>query len=95
MSGIVLFRNSGTGSCFAYVTYIDDEGTFVVDDTKVVARSTVNASSTFAVNKALAAGKSAKIRISLHGDKDDGSFQTFYQKAPTWGATAITVLEAE
>ncbi|MBR1715007.1 MAG: Ig-like domain-containing protein [Treponema sp.] len=86
--------NPGTGNCFAYVTYIDDEGTTVVDDSSVVARSTVNASSTFAVNKALAAGKSAKIRISLHGDKGSGSFQTFSGKAPTWGATAITVLEA-
>lgn len=85
--------NPGTGNCFAYVTYIDDEGTTVVDDTSVVARSTVNASSTFAVNKALAAGKSAKIRISLHGDKGSNSFQTFGGKAPTWGATAITVLE--
>ena len=87
--------NPGTGNCFAYVTYIDDEGTTVVDDSSVVARSTVNASSTFAVNKALAAGKSAKIRISLHGDKGSNSFQTFSGKAPTWGTTSITVLEAE
>lgn len=85
--------NCGTDNIFAYVTYIDDEGSTVVDDTKVVARTAKNASSTFAVNKALAAGKSAKIRISLHGDKGSGSFQTFSGKAPTWGATAITVLE--
>ena len=85
--------NPGTGNCFAYVTYIDDEGTTVVDDSSVVARNSVNPSSTFAVNKALAAGKSAKIRISLHGDKG-GSFQTFSGKAPTWGKTEITVLSA-
>ena len=30
----------------------------------------------------------------MHGDKDDGTFQTFSGKAPTWGATTITVLEA-
>lgn len=84
---------AGTGNCFAYVTYIDDTGTTVVDDSGVVARDSVNKSSTFTVNKALAAGKSAKIRISLHGDKGSGSFQSFNGKAPTWGATAITVLE--
>lgn len=85
--------NCGTDNIFAYVTYIDDEGSIVVDDTKVVARTAKNPSSTFAVNKALAAGKSAKIRISLHGDKG-GSFQTFSGKAPTWGKTEITVLSA-
>lgn len=84
---------AGTGNCFAYVTYIDDAGTTVVDDSGVVARDSVNKSSTFTVNKALAAGKSAKIRISLHGDKGSSSFQSFSGKAPTWGATAITVLE--
>lgn len=84
---------AGTGNCFAYVTYIDDAGTTVVDNSGVVARDSVNKSSTFTVNKALAAGKSAKIRISLHGDKGSGSFQSFSGKAPTWGATAITVLE--
>ena len=84
---------TGTGNCFAYVTYIDDAGTTVVDNSGVVARDSVNKSSTFTVNKALAAGKSAKIRISLHGDKGSNSFQTFNGKAPTWGATAITVLE--
>lgn len=87
--------NPGTGNCFAYVTYIDDEGTIVVDDTSVVARNTVNVSSTFAVNKSLAAGKTAKIRISLHGDMGSNGFQTFSGKAPTWGTTAITVLEAQ
>lgn len=84
---------AGTGNCFAYVTYIDDAGTTVVDDSGVVARDSVNKSSTFTVNKVLAAGKSAKIRISLHGDKGSSSFQSFSGKAPTWGATAITVLE--
>ena len=85
---------TGTGNCFAYVTYIDDAGTTVVDNSGVVARDSVNKSSTFTVNKALAAGKSAKIRISLHGDKGSNSFQTFNGKAPTWGKTEITVLSA-
>ena len=87
--------NCGTGNCFAYVTYIDESGTSsVIDDTSVVARNSVNVSSTFTVNKNLAAGKTAKIRISLHGDKGKGSFQSFSGKAPTWGKTEITVLSA-
>ena len=85
--------NPGTGNCRAYVTYIDDEGTSVIDDSMVVARSTVNVSSTFVVNKDLAAGKSGKIRISLFGETDNGGAQTFAGKYPTWGTTTITVLD--
>ena len=85
---------TGTGNCFAYVTYYDNAGTMsVIDDTKVKARSSENASSTFTVNKSLTAGQSGKIRISLHGDKGGNSYQSFSGKAPTWGATTITVLD--
>lgn len=86
--------NPGTGNCFAYVTYIDENGTSVIDDTNAVARNTVNVSSTFNVNKNLAAGKTGKIRISLFGLKADGTtWQSFSGKSPTWGKTEITVLD--
>lgn len=86
--------NPGTGNCFAYVTYIDENGTSVIDDTHIVARESVNKSSTFTVNKTLNAGKTGKIRISLFGLKADGTtWQSFSGKSPTWGKTEITVLD--
>ena len=91
--------NTGTGNFFAYVTYQEDgQDVVVISDTNTCVRSTVNPSSTFVFDKELKAGKTAKIRISIHGDKSVNSgsgFQTLRGKCAVWGKTEITCQATE
>ena len=91
------FGNGGTDNLCVYVTYSKNDGDAIVlyDDnakeTKINPRKITNAS--FDVYQVLAAGDTAKIRVSIHGEYSAGGtdgVQTFSGKSPTWGATVIS-----
>lgn len=97
----IKWDGTGTGNFWAYVTYVDAEGTETVisDDKANVARNTENESSTFVFDKEIEAGTTAKIRISIHGDttiKGSSGFQILASnKTPIWGKTEITCQATE
>lgn len=91
------FGNGGTDNLCVYVTYSKNGGDSIVlyDDnektTKINPRKTTNAS--FDVYQVLAAGDTAKIRVSIHGEyttSGEAGVQTINGKSPTWGATVIS-----
>ena len=91
------FGNGGTDNLCVYVTYSKNDGDAIVlyDDneknTKINPRKITNAS--FGVYQVLAAGDTAKIRVSIHGEytsSGEAGVQTINGKSPTWGATVIS-----
>lgn len=94
----IYWGNPGTGNYRTYLTFINNAGNESViydvnDESGIVPRSSVVDNSTYEVYKVVKAGETAKIRVSIHGQRIAGGnpgTQSFSGKAPTWGKTIIS-----
>ncbi|MBQ0050596.1 MAG: Ig-like domain-containing protein [Treponema sp.] len=91
----VAFGNAGTDNFRAYVTFVDSEGTesVVFDDDNSDKAATCNPRKLtyeFKIGKIVPAGKTGKVRVSIHGYQNGAFKQALTGKSPTWGKTVIS-----